>query len=49
MMKIEVIDLVMGKSCTQDTKELKNKTEKEFMEYLHQKKQANVLDYKLIS
>jgi hypothetical protein len=48
MMKIEVTDLVLGKSCIQDTKDLKNHTENSFLRYLNQKEKENILTYRIL-
>jgi hypothetical protein len=45
-MLVKVTDLVLNKNYIQDTKELKNRTEKGFFEYLDRKK--GVLKYEII-
>lgn len=48
-MIIKITDLIINKSCIQNTRELKNKSEKEFMEYLKLKRKENILEYSIIT
>jgi hypothetical protein len=48
-MLIKVIHVQSGRNFIQNTKELKNRNEATFMEYLNKNKKANILDYKILA